>query len=123
MTGGRADYIIADDVETPQNAFTVDQRDKLKTQISEFEAIRKGNEGHGNVSQIIYLGTPQCEESLYNHLSDIGFQTRIWPARYPMMDKLEDYKGKLCPVLEDEMHNDKSIEWSATDPERFTDSD
>lgn len=123
LTGGRADYIIADDVETPANAFTVDQRDKLKTQVSEFEAIRKGNEGYGNVSQIMYLGTPQCEESLYNHLTEIGFVTRIWPARYPRLDKLDDYKGKLCPVLEDEMHEDKNVEWTPTDPARFTEED
>lgn len=125
ITGGRADFIIADDVESPANAFTVDRRDKLKVQVQEFEAIRKGDEGKGNVSQVIYLGTPQCEESLYNHLRDeAGYKVRIWPARYPRVDKIGDYKGSLCPVLEDELYSaSERLEWEPTDPGRFTEED
>jgi hypothetical protein len=125
ITGSRADYIIADDVESPANAFTVDQREKLRTQVTEFQAIKKADEGNGNVSQIIFLGTPQCEESLYNHLRDeSGYKVRVWPARYPRIDKVGDYKGSLCPVLEDELHVDpEGSEWMPTDPGRFTEAD
>lgn len=123
FTGSRADYVICDDVESDKNSSTVDQREKLIRQISEFEAIKKGDEGKGNVSQIIYLGTPQCEESLYNYLAEAGYKTRIWPARYPRIDKVGDYKGKLCPVLENELYDDESLEWQPTDSKRFTESD
>jgi hypothetical protein len=123
MTGSRADYIIADDVENQQNSFTVDQREKLRSQVTEFAAIKKGNEGDGKVSQVIYLGTPQCEESLYNHLADSGYKCRIWPARYPRMDKVGDYRGKLCPVLEDELYRDESLVGEPTDSKRFTEAD
>jgi len=124
ITGGRADYIIADDIESPSNAFTVDRRDKVKVQVQEFEAIRKGDEGKGNVSQVIYLGTPQCEESLYNHLRDeSGYKVRVWTARYPSLDKVGDYKGTLCPQLEDELFTDPTLEHVPTDPGRFTESD
>jgi len=124
ITGSRSDYIIADDVESPANAFTVDQREKLRTQVTEFQAIKKADEGNGNVSQIIYLGTPQCEESLYNHLRDeSGYKVRIWTARYPRLDKIGDYKGTLCPKLEDELFTDPSLEWLPTDPDRFTEED
>ena len=125
ITGSRSDYIIADDVESPANAFTVDQRDKLKTQVTEFQAIKKADEGNGNVSQIIYLGTPQCEESLYNYLRhEAGYSMRIWPARYPRLDKVGDYKGTLCPTLEDELYGTpERLEWEPTDPGRFTEAD
>jgi hypothetical protein len=124
ITGSRADYIIADDIESPANAFTVDQREKVRTQVREFDAIRKGDEGKGLESQIIYLGTPQCEESLYNYLRDeAGYKVRVWPARYPRTEKIGDYKGTLCPTLEDELYSDEDLEWVPTDPGRFTEDD
>lgn len=123
FTGSRADYIIADDVESEKNSATVDQREKLIRSVAEFEAIKKADEGKGNKSQIIYLGTPQCEESLYNYLAEAGYKVRIWSGRYPKIDKVGDYKGRLCPVLEDELHSDESLEWMATDPKRFTEAD
>ena len=123
ITGTRADYIIPDDVEVPKNSATVDQREKLIRLVSEFEAIKKGDEGNGRMSEIIYLGTPQCEESLYNHLSEAGYTTRIWTARYPVLSKLADYSGRLCPTLEDAVQSDESLIGRATDPQRFTDED
>ena len=124
ITGSRADFIIPDDVESPANAFTVDQREKLKTLVKEFEAIKKANEGKGHTSQVVYLGTPQCEESLYNSLrDDAGYKVRVWPARYPMMDKVANYKGTLCPTIEDELYSDESLEWKPLDPQRFTEED
>ena len=123
FTGSRADYIIADDVESDKNSSTVEQREKLIRLVSEFEAIKKADEGKGNISEIIYLGTPQCEESLYNYLSEAGYKTRIWPARYPRIDKVPDYKGKLCPVLENELLEAPEREWQPTDSKRFTEVD
>ena len=55
ITGSRADLIIADDVESLNNSATQMMRDKLATQVQEFDAVLKPN---GN---IIYLGTPQTE--------------------------------------------------------------
>jgi hypothetical protein len=60
MTGGRADEIIADDVEVPNNSDTVTMRMKLSERVKEFDAILKPG------GKITYLGTPQCEDSLYN---------------------------------------------------------
>ena len=64
ITGCRADLILADDIETTDNSCTGDQREKLKSKVAEFLAIKKGDEGHGNISEIIYLGTPQSAESI-----------------------------------------------------------
>ncbi len=124
FTGSRADIIIPDDVESEKNSWTVDQREKLIRLVGEFEAIKKGDEGKGNNSEILFLGTPQNEESLYNYLHESGlYKVRIWPGRYPMVNKVGAYKGKLCPILEDELYTDEGLQWTPTDPKRFTEQD
>lgn len=77
MTGSRADLIIADDIETPINTMTQGMRDRLSEGVKEFESIIKPT------GQICFLGTPQCEQSLYNALPERGYKKRIWTAKYP----------------------------------------
>lgn len=77
LTGGRADLIIPDDVETPNTSETQTAREKLGQRVKEFAAIIKPN------GVIIYLGTPQCEDSTYTHLERRGYRRLIWPARFP----------------------------------------
>jgi hypothetical protein len=66
LTGTRADIILADDIETAQNSQTQMMREKLKTATSEFGAILKPG------GRTIYLGTPQCEDSIYRELPSQG---------------------------------------------------
>ncbi len=101
MTGGRADEIIADDVEVPNNSDTVTMRMKLAERVKEFDAILKPG------GKITYLGTPQCEDSLYNELRSRGYEKRIWPAEVPGEDYLAEYADQVSPwVLEYiEKHN------------------
>jgi len=94
MTGGRADVIVFDDIETPENSFSNDMREKLHDSQREFEALLKP-EPH---AEIVGLGTPQTEESLYWQLN--GYDYRIWPARVPEYSKVEaSYKGFLAPSI------------------------
>jgi len=115
VTGTRADIIIADDIETPNNTATQEARDKLSEAVREFDAIGKPN------FDCIYLGTPHTEQSLYNVLTDRGYDKRVWPARYPSEKLIDAYDGRLAPFL--------SKQWTAelvgqpTDPERFDDID
>ena len=82
ITGSRADVIIADDIEVANNSDTQLKRDKLSEQIKEFDAILKPD---SPVGRVIFLGTPQTEQSLYNILfSERGYVMRIWPAEYPL---------------------------------------
>lgn len=76
ITGTHVDVIINDDVEIPDNSATVESRDKLMQRLREFENIL--NPG----GDIIYLGTPQTEDSVYNRLAQ-HYSCRRWPARYP----------------------------------------
>lgn len=115
LAGSRADYIIADDVEVPNNSATQMMRDKLSEAVKEFDAILKPG------GRVIYLGTPQCEQSLYNALPERGYVVRVWPARYPALDKLEKYGARLAPIISNALEDDPSLAGKPTD--RFTDED
>lgn len=110
LTGSRADVIIADDVETPNNAITQTLRDQLAERVKEFDAVLKPG------GRIIYLGTPQTEMSLYNRLPERGYELRVWPARIPA--KPDHYLGRLAPFIY-AMIERGATEGTPTDPVRF----
>lgn len=114
ITGTRADLLIADDVEIPKNSATQAQRDKLSEAVKEFDAILKPG------GQIIYLGTPQTESSLYNTLQDRGYKARVWPVRYPPLEECEDhYQDTLAPFIYDKLKANPALAGRPTDPQRF----
>ena len=119
LTGSRADIIIADDIEVPNNSMTQMMREKLGEAVKEFDAVLKPD------GKILYLGTPQCEMSLYNTLTERGYQMRIWPARYPALDDAEKaYGTRLAPMLWDAIASAKSpLDGLPVDPKRFDDED
>ena len=116
LTGSRADIIVADDIEVPNNSSTQGMRDKLDEQVKEFEAIVKPLDS----SRIIFLGTPQCEDSIYNKLRERGYNTRIWTSEYIGTDANQKvYDGAVAPIIAD---SDQPI-GRTTEPLRFTDVD
>ena len=112
LTGSRADLIVADDVEVPGNSATVGARATLSEAIKEFEAIIKPETG-----EIVFLGTPQSQESIYSDLPSRGYDVRIYPARVPEDEKI--YEGQLAPYISS---MSQSI-GAATDPDRFSDEE
>lgn len=124
LSGSRADLIIADDIEVPNNSATQAMREKLAEQIKEFDSIVKPG------GRIVFLGTPQCEQSVYNKLPERGFTTRIWPARYPNAKRAASYGDKLAPYIADKMKaatdtitGQCNLVNRPTDPRRFNDED
>ena len=118
LTGSRADIIIADDIEVPNNSATQGMRDKLDEQVKEFEAIIKPLD----TSRILFLGTPQCEDSIYNKLRERGYNARIWTSEYPSNDLvLKNYDNDIAPFLQDQI-TDESV-GTTTEPTRFSDLD
>lgn len=115
ITGTRADLLISDDVEVPKNSGTQLQRDKLAEAVKEYDAILKPN------GQIIYLGTPQNEASLYNTLQNRGYVTRIWTVLYPETQAERDsYGDTLAPFVADRYDSDpEKYAGRPTDPDRF----
>jgi hypothetical protein len=117
ITGSRADVLIADDIEVPNNSATQAMRDKLSEAVKEFDAILKPG------GRIIYLGTPQTEMSLYNSLPERGYEIRIWPALYPTIQKVMSYQGRLAPMVTQAMEQDLLVQGKPLDPKRFNEQD
>ena len=119
ITGSRADILLADDVEIPNNSGTQVQRDKLGEAVKEFDAIIKPD---GN---IIYLGTPQNEMSLYNELQHRGYHTRIWTVMYPETGAEREFYGdRLAKLIADRYDSNPEL-WAGkpTDPKRFNEEE
>ena len=115
MAGSRADEVIADDCEVPNNSFTQPMRDKLAESVKEFDAILKPG------GKITFLGTPQVENSLYLTLEERGYTTRIWTARYP--EYKNNYGDRLAPRLQRNLTEGTVKPRDPVDPERFSDID
>lgn len=115
LTGSRADLLIADDVEVANNSGTQTQRDKLNEAVKEFDAIIKPK------GQIVYLGTPQNEMSLYNELQQRGYKCRIWTVLYPeSLSEREFYGDRLAKIITDKYDENPNLyAGKPTDPRRF----
>jgi hypothetical protein len=88
---------------------------KLGEQVKEFDAILKPNED----SKVIFLGTPQTEDSIYNTLLRRDYAARIWTARYiSTLENETNYTNNVSPFCVDIEKIGKS-----TEPTRFSDID
>lgn len=117
LAGSRADLIIADDVEIPNNSATQMMREKLSESVKEFDAVLKPD------GRIIYLGTPQTEMSLYETLPERGYEVRIWPARFPDDKIRTKYGDRLAPMIQDKLDRKQGEVNKPTDPARFSEED
>lgn len=115
LTGSRADIIVADDIEVVGNSATQGMRDKLGEQVKEFDAIIKPDAD----SRVLFLGTPQCEDTIYNKLTERGYRKKIWPAKYVTTKVNQStYDDTVSPIcVDDERAGD------STEPLRFSDID
>ncbi len=101
ITGGRASHIILDDVEVPKNSLTQTMRDQLAEKVKECAAVLMPDSDLAELGmrgEIVYLGTPQTESSIYAALPARGYSLRIWPARVPA--KKDVYAGRLAPIID-----------------------
>lgn len=129
ITGNRATTVIFDDVEVPKNIETPQGRVKLGIAVTEGADIIKANKDE-MFGKIIYLGTPHSLDSLYNKLTERGYEVRIWPAYYPTEETMK-YYDYLAPGLKKEIENDPTLilpqcgldknYGAVTDPDRHSD--
>jgi hypothetical protein len=117
LAGSRADLIVADDIEVPNNSATQMMREKLAESIKEFDAVLKPD------GKVVYLGTPQTEMSIYEVLPERGYEVRIWCARYPKENQRDRMAGRLAPMLQDDLDRDEKLQGAPTDPKRFDEAD
>lgn len=104
LAGARADVLIADDVESQKNSLTAEMREKLTHLTREFTSIC-------STGDIIYLGTPQSVDSIYNGLPSRGFDVRIWPGRYPTEEEIDNYGTFLAPMLQGALEADPALRY------------
>lgn len=102
MQGKRADLLIADDIESSKNSQTQTQRERLKHLTLDFTSICSNGD-------IVWLGTPQSIDSVYNTLPGRGTQIRVWPGRYPTLKEELDYEGFLAPLIAERVLADPSL--------------
>lgn len=103
LQGKRADVLIADDIESAKNSATDTQRQHLMHLSRDFSSICSDGD-------IIYLGTPQSIDSIYNSLPGRGFAIRIWPGRYPTEKELKNYGEHLAPLIYNRLMLDPSLQ-------------
>lgn len=118
LTGGRATILISDDVEVPKNSFTETMRENLAKLVEEYIALCVP-EGF----DIIVLGTPQTEQTVYRKMIAAGYDCKIWPARYPTLEEREVYGSALADDISYELSADPLLVGHSTEPQRFTDED
>lgn len=102
LQGKRADLLIPDDIESSKNSATAVQRAKLMHLTKDFTSIN-------STGRIIWLGTPQTMESIYNTLPARGVAVRIWPGRYPTEEQEKFYGDKLAPSIRRKLLENPSL--------------
>ena len=107
ITGSHAEYVIGDDIEIEGNCETANAREKLLNKVSEFEQIR--NVG----GRVIFLGTPQIKDSIYNQLAS-GYPVTKFPAVMPDKDNIAEIEDVNEWILQLGLE-----EGEPTQPERF----
>lgn len=75
-----------------KNSKTAVQREQLEQVTKDFISINQNG-------RILYLGTPQSYQSIYNGLPARGFTVRIWPGRLPTVDQQKHYGDMLAPLI------------------------
>jgi len=111
LPGVRATLIVPDDVETMENTQSRDQRLVLRERIEEFEFILVPG------GDIIFLGTPHHEDSLYDHLAANKYAFRTWPVQYPEHDQRVP---SLAPMLQRDLRDGAAKPTDPVWPERFS---
>lgn len=115
ITGHRADIVILDDVETKENAVTVTAREKLARDIEEVSNIVRP----GPWASVIYLGTPQTEDSYYARLPEMGCRVRKWPIVYPSKEFAERESSLIYEELVEDLRKNPRLEGTPCEPVRF----
>lgn len=103
MQGYRADILIPDDIESSKNSATQVQRENLLHLTRDFTSVC--SEG-----RILYLGTPQSVDSIYNSLPGRGYAIRVWPGRYPTKDEMREYGDTLAPFIQKRITDDPTLQ-------------
>ena len=119
LTGLRSDVNINDDTETPNTSGTPGAREDLRKVTSEIPgAILKP----GGIN--LFLGTAQCEETIYLENEDKGYRTLIIPVLYPTPEEIAAYgRHRLARFILQDLQDNPGLAGTSVEPLRFTEAD
>ncbi len=109
-TGSHPDFMGCDDIEIPENSGTPGKRRKIMKKVQECESLILES------GTIMYMGTPQTEESVYFELDHKGYSIRKWPAE--LVDPNDEQAQYVSPYLLDRVHSGENP-GDPSYPERF----
>lgn len=111
-TGSHPDIIIPDDTEIPENSLTALKRERLYDKLRECESlIMEGG-------MIMYMGTPQTEESIYGKLEEAGYRLRKYPAE--LVDPDDEARSRnVAEFLLEKVRSGQGKVGDPSYPERF----
>lgn len=121
LEGNRAHTLIPDDIETKGNTKTFDARQELSRLVGEFKNIlyphRPYSQG-GPIDpvEIVFIGTPKHEESVYFQRHRAGYILRSWPIAFPTPDQKVI---NLSPLLTELLSRGQAKPGDPTLPHRF----
>lgn len=121
LEGNRAHSIFPDDVETKANTRTIEAREELRRMCREFKNILypyRSFEDGGPIDpvEIVHVGTPKHEETLFLDLIKIGYDFRGYPIALPRPDQKVI---NLAPILAARLADGQSRPGDPTTPLRF----
>lgn len=129
ITGKRAHLVIADDIETLENTKTVNARESLRQQRREFTQVATFTDRDDQTfGEILVVGTPHHEESIYDDMVAHGYERRVWTIMLPPRNgdyartKIDDLAPYITGRIDDYEDIHGPIEDGTivpTDPARF----
>lgn len=121
IEGNRAHTLIFDDIETKSNTRTLQSRQELARMVPEFDNVvypfkPVDQGGPIDPSEIVGVGTPKHEETLYLELERREYGVRSYPICFPSSDIATI---RLAPFLQDALNNGQALPGQPTCPLRF----
>lgn len=121
LEGNRAHSIFPDDVETKNNTKTIEGRAELRRLCREFRNILYPTndltaETLIDPMEIVHVGTPKHEETLFLDLIKAGYAFQAYPIMYPPADVKTI---SLAPMLRDHLDTGKARPNDYLVPKRF----
>lgn len=103
ITGGRADYIVFDDVESPENSGTERNRDRLDKKCSEIQNTLAGSQ----YGYSLFIGTYHDTDSLYDRQKT----KNVSVLRVPLLENIKgDYPFITGDIAWPERYSQRDIE-------------
>jgi len=121
LENNRAHTIIGDDIETKGNSRTIESRTEVRRLWGEAELVLYPNRafedgGPVDPTEIVVIGTPKHEETIYLDMISEGYACQGYPIAYPT--EKEKVIG-LAPILQAMMDQGLAKPGEPTCPHRF----